>query len=521
MGSGANALPDSGCPQRPASSIDRVSSGATTPERILVRDSSRCSSCGGPSEALVVERGGRIYQRVLCKDHAATEHLVLSDSRLHHKLEEWNRRIFGATPEPVGSDEDDDKAPLLAVIDLTNRCNQRCPVCFADVSNDSGYFLDLETVRRMLRALVERESQPCRHIQFSGGEPTLHPQFLEILSMSREMGFDHIQVATNGSRFVSHDFARRCEDAGLQTLYVQFDGMSDEVYLALRGEPLLDRKLRMFENLVHTNMRAVLVPTIVAGLNVDQIGPIFQFALQHSRHVTGISVQPMAATGRVKIPRPTDAAFNLGDLALEFSRQTGLTRVPDDWIPLNALTMLTRGVARLRGQTPQNPACDAHCSVGTYFHVDDDNRPTCLTSFLDLERLLVAAGELKVPEGRGRLLRSISTLTQLTQLSSCFDSARAPRGLSFLRLLRGLDGWEDKSVGRTRGWFRRGFNGMFVAGMHFMDATNYSARRVRRCIIKYVTTDGQVLSFCRYNAGERYRTTEEAARLAMCARVEH
>jgi uncharacterized radical SAM superfamily Fe-S cluster-containing enzyme len=237
--------------------------------------------------------------------------------------------------------------------------------------------------------------------------------------------------------------------------------------------------------------------------------------------VTGISVQPMAATGRVKVPRPADAAFNLGDLALEFSRQTGLTRVPDDWIPLNALSLLTRSIARLRGGTAQNPACDAHCSVGTYFHIDDDNRPTCLTSFLDLERLLVAAGDLKVPEGRGRLLRSISALNQLKQLSDCFDSARAPRGLSFLRLLRGLDGWEDKSVGRARGWFRRGFNGMFVAGMHFMDSTNYSARRVGRCIIKYVTTDGQVLSFCRYNAGERYRTIEEAARLAMCDRAPH
>jgi uncharacterized radical SAM superfamily Fe-S cluster-containing enzyme len=394
-------------------------------------------------------------------------------------------------------------------------------VCFADVAEDRGYFLDLETVRRMLRSLVDRQSQPCRHIQFSGGEPTLHPQFLEVLSMAREMGFDHIQVATNGSRFAHHDFARRCEDAGLHTLYLQFDGMSDEVYLALRGQPLLDQKLRVFENLVRTNMRAVLVPTIVAGLNVDQLGPIFRFALEHSQHVTGISVQPMAATGRVKVLQPADAAFNLGDLALEFSRQTGLTRVPDDWIPLNALSMLTRGVARLRGEIPQSPACDAHCSVGTYFYIDDDNKPTCLTSFLDLERLLVAAGELKAVEGRGRLLRSISALTQLKQLSSCFDRARAPRGLSFLRLLRGLDGWEDKSVGRARRWFQRGFNGMFVAGMHFMDSTNYSARRVGRCIIKYVTTDGQVLSFCRYNAGERYRTTEEATRLAMCERAHH
>jgi uncharacterized radical SAM superfamily Fe-S cluster-containing enzyme len=494
---------------------------ALSAESVLSCDSSRCPSCGAPAEALIVERAGRIYQRVRCGAHEETEHLVLSDSRLHHKLEKWNDRVFGSASVLGGVDEDEDKAPLLAVIDLTNRCNQRCPVCFADVADGRDYFLDLETVRRMLLALVERPSQPCRHIQFSGGEPTLHPKFLEILRLSRELGFDHVQVATNGSRFAHREFADRCDEAGLHTLYLQFDGMSDEVYRVLRGQPLLDQKLRVFENLVRTNMRVVLVPTIVAGVNVDQIGPIFRFALEHSRHVTGISVQPMAATGRVKVLRPVDAAFNLGDLALEFSRQTGLTRVPDDWIPLNALTMLTRGVARLRGGTPQSPACDAHCSVGTYFYIDDDNRPTCLTSFLDLERLLAAAGELKAPEGKIRLWQKISALSRLKELSSCFDSARAPRGLTFLRLLRGLDGWEDKAVGRARGWFQRAFNGMFVAGMHFMDSTNYSSRRVRRCIIKYVTTEGQVLSFCRYNAGERYRTTEEAARLAMCESPSH
>ncbi len=494
-----------------------TSLGAAQPERVLDRDSSLCTSCGKTADALVIERGDSIYQRVLCEDHYGLENLVLSDARLHHKLEEWNARIFSPASPPV--DEEEDKAPLLAVIDLTNRCNLRCPVCFADVARGSSYFLDFEVVRGMLRALVERPSQPCRHIQFSGGEPTLHPQFLEILGLAREMGFDHIQVATNGLRFAHYDFVRRCEDAGLQTLYLQFDGMSDEVYLALRGQRLLAQKLRVYANIVRTNMRVVLVPTIVAGLNVDQLGPIFRFALAHSRHTTGISVQPMAATGRVNVPLPAQATFDLADLAHEFRRQTGLTRVPEDWIPLNALTMLTRGIARLRGETAHSPACDSHCSVGTYFHIDDDDRPTCLTSFLDLERLLVSAGELRAPEGRGRLWRRISALAQLRQLSGCFDEARAPEGLSFLRLLRGLDGWEDKSVGRGRRWFKRGFNGMFVAGMHFMDSTNYSARRVRRCIIKYVTTDGRVLSFCRYNAGERYRTIEDAHRLGMC--VEH
>jgi hypothetical protein len=478
------------------------------PEEVLELEASFCPTCGERADAVVVERKGKVYQRTLCPAHRGTENLIFSDSRLHRKLSGWNQRVFSAATE----DEDPDKAPLLAVIDLTNRCDSRCPVCFAEVSDKNGYHLELETVRRMLRSLVERQPQPCRHVQFSGGEPTLHPQFLEILQISREMGFNHIQVATNGHRFADLDFARRCAEAGLQTLYLQFDGMNDEVYLALRGRKLLERKLRAFENIASTNMRVVLVPTIVSGINVDQLGPIFRFAVEHSRHVTGISLQPLAATGRVKVDRPPAASFNLADMAAEFGRQTGLTRVPEDWFPLNALTLLTRGISRARGEGQQHPACDAHCSMGTYFHVGDDGRATCVTRFLDLDRFLRSVGELPKPTGGFR--DRISGLKQLHLLSSCFDASQAPRGLTFLRLLRGLDGWEDKTVGRSRWWFRRGFDGLFVAGMHFMDSANYSLRRVRRCIIKYVNTDGTVVSFCRYNAGDRARTVEESARLA-------
>ncbi len=462
---------------------------------------------------MVLERDGRVYQRTLCPAHNGTENLILSDVRIHKKLEEWNRRVFPDGPD-AHQDEDSGKAPLLAVVDLTNRCNFACPVCFAEGSDESVYYLDLETVRRMLTALITHKPLPCRHVQFSGGEPTLHPQFLDIVRMSREMGFNHVQVATNGSMFATPGFARKCEEAGLHTLYLQFDGMDDAVYNTLRGRPLLEQKLKAFAKIEETGMRVVLVPTIVAGVNVDQMGAIFNFALEHSHHVTGISVQPMAATGRVKVPG--DGSFNLVDMAQEFGKQTGLTRFPDDWFPLNSLTMITRGVARLRGEAVQNPACDAYCSVGTYFHVDDDNRPTCLTRFFDFEGFLRAIGDLPAPKSKGFFARHISGIAQLKALSSCFDGRNAPDGLSFLRLLKGLDGWEDKTVGRGQSWFQRGFNGMFFAGMHFMDATNFSTRRAHRCIIKYVTTDGRLVSFCNYNSGARQRDAEELIRMGRC-----
>jgi uncharacterized radical SAM superfamily Fe-S cluster-containing enzyme len=104
---------------------------------------------------------------------------------------------------------------------------------------------------------------------------------------------------------------------------------------------------------------------------------------------------------------------------------------------------------------------------------------------------------------QGIIERQISRIRQFGQLSQCFDRRKAPDGLTFQRLLRGLEGWEDKSRGRSEGWTRRGFNGMFVAGMHFMDAHSYNLRRVKRCIIQYVATDGQLIPFCSYNTGVR------------------
>ncbi len=481
-----------------------------------VRIPSLCPTCGSQVRAEITESDGRIFQRPLCPNHPSEPSLIFSDSRLYQKLEAWNRRVFPGHDVSPGDevDDSDNKPPLLAVIDLTNRCNFRCPLCFAEAPpNGNIYYLDIETVRRMLAALLARGPVPCRHIQFSGGEPTLHPQFLEIVRMAREMGFNHVQVATNGTLFGSPEYAERAEQAGLHTLYLQFDGMTDEVYLALRGRRLLEQKIRTVENIARGGMRLVLVPTIVSGVNVDQIGPIFRFALQHSRHVTGISIQPMASTGRVGLAGARAGSFNLGDMAEEFGRQTSLTRSPDDWFPLSALSMFTRALSRLRAEPLQNPACDAHCSLGTYFHVDGHDRATCVTRFLDLDKLLHAVADLRPATGNV-LWRQVSRLRQFHELSNAFDSRCAPDGLTFERLLRGLDGWEDKSVGRGAEWFRRGFNGMFVAGMHFMDASNYSYQRVRRCLIKYVTVEGEVVSFCRYNAGERCRVNEENVRLA-------
>jgi uncharacterized radical SAM superfamily Fe-S cluster-containing enzyme len=490
---------------------------------------SRCSGCGETVTAEIVERQGRVYQRSNCPSHPGIESLIFSDSGLYRKLDFWNQLIYpestsakehaGAATTggcgPTGSLND----PTLAVIDITNRCNYACPMCFASVTGEGEhYFLDPDVVSGMLRSLLNRPA-PCRHIQFSGGEPTLHPQFPRILRMARDMGFSHIQVATNGSRFVSLDYARECEDSGLHTLYLQFDGVNDDVYRTLRGRPLLKAKVTAVDNIVKTNMRLVLVPTIAEGVNDDQLGPIFQFALDRSRHITGISVQPAAHVGRVEVDGAGAEPFNLATMAREFGDQTGLTRFPGDWFPLSAVALIGRVLGKVRKEAACGPGCDSHCSLGTYFCIDDDNRPHCVPGFFDVERFFAALAETKFETNGGALARRVSEIREFNRLSQCFDKRKAPPGLTFQRLLRGLEGWEDKSVGRSAEWFRRGFNGMFVAGMHFMDARSYNLRRLRRCVIQYVTTGGEVVPFCSYNAGARLRNAEELARVQHVTRV--
>jgi uncharacterized radical SAM superfamily Fe-S cluster-containing enzyme len=473
---------------------------------------SRCPECGNLISSVIIDRGGKIYQRPQCPCHKSPDSLIFSDSDMYRKLEEWNKLVFPrpqqpATPPAHGEACDcssvSHNEPTLAIIDITNRCNFRCPLCFADAKSERDYyFLDTSLVGKMLQSLLNRPV-PCRHIQFSGGEPTLHPEFPRILRAARDLGFNHIQVATNGSRFVDPDYVKLCEDSGLHTLYLQFDGVTDEVYLQLRGQRLLDKKIAAVNNVAKTNMRLVLVPTIVSSVNVDQLGPIFQFALQYSKHVTGISIQPAAHVGRFDVANGNCEPFNLATMAREFGQQTGLTRFPDDWFPLNSISLIGRALDRVRGEASLAPTSDAHCSLGTYFYIDDDNKPFCLNSFFDLGRFLRCMAEVTPDINQGVIERQISRIRQLGQLSECLDRQRAPNGLTFQRLLRGLEGWEDKSRGRSAGWFRRGFNGMFVAGMHFMDARSYNLRRVERCIIQYVATDGQLIPFCSYNTGAR------------------
>lgn len=479
-----------------------------------------CPECMELLPARLYQDRGRVLMEKTCPEHGRFEDLYWSDARLYLKAEAFHygdgdgleNPATGATarcPHQCGLCEDHASNTALGNIDLTNRCTLKCPICFAN-SDASGYVYEptFEQVLDMLRTYRSMRPSPARAIQFSGGEPTLHPRFLDVVRAAREMGFSHTQIATNGLRFAREDnFARRCEEAGLHDVYLQFDGVTDDVWTRTRGRPLMDEKLKAVERIMATDMKIVLVPTIVRGLNDHQVGDIVRFALDRLRTIAGISFQPVAFCGRIGTQERLKQRYTLSDLAHDVARQTGIGDPYEDWFPLSCVQPFTRLVAAVRGLPNIVMSCHPHCSLGTYLFVGEDGRAVPIPQFFDLEGLLGDMWRLarKAETSRVKFFQKTQAFLALRKH---WRGARAPAGMTFEGWLHTLNGMVDKSVGRGQAG-RKTFRSLMVAGMHFMDRYNYETDRTRRCVIHYADPDGRLYPFCTYNAGPVHRRKVE------------
>jgi uncharacterized radical SAM superfamily Fe-S cluster-containing enzyme len=478
---------------------------------------SLCPECGRLIVARLFEQDGRVVMEKDCAQHGAFRDIVFSDARLYLKMEQWsfgdsrgleNPAVSAATrcPEECGLCSMHTSHTGLANIDLTNRCNLTCPVCFAN-ANAAGYLYepDFEQVRRMLQALRDERPVAGRIVQFSGGEPTIYPRFLDTLRLAREMGFSHLQVATNGIKFTSLEFAQQAKEAGLHTLYLQFDGVCDDVYRRTRGEPLWIKKLRCIENVRRAGLKMVFVPTIVKGINDHQIGDIVRLSLDNIDCVSGISFQPVAFTGRIARRELEAKRFTLSDFAHAVKAQTGICDPYEDWFPLSCVTPFSKLLSALRGEMTTHLSCHPHCSLGTYLFVDQNSQAVPVTRFVDVGPMLQDMDRLarKAASQRVRLFSKIQTWNMLRKH---FHAEKAPAGLTFTRFLQTLQGFTDKRYGRgekeQQGYTYRT---LMLAGMHFMDAYNYDIERVKRCVIHYAAPNGLIYPFCAYNSGPNYR----------------
>jgi len=479
---------------------------------------SLCPECLAVIPATLEAVDGRVMMRKTCPGHGTYREVIFSDVNLYRKMEEWH---FGdgrgfSNPAETGEGECPGRCGIcghhtgqtsLANVDLTSRCNLSCSVCFADADR-APYDLSFEQAVGILKTFRAQRPAPAFAVQFSGGEPTLHPRFLDIVSAARDLGFTHIQAATNGLKFAEGDFALRAREAGLQYLYLQFDGVTDDVYLKFRGRRLLDAKLEVLESARRAGLRVVFVPTIARGVNDHQIGDLFRLAFRYLDVVSGISFQPQSFIGRFPEADRLGNRFTLSDLAREFSLQTGVTHPVEDWFPLSSVTPLVRFAGGLAGKEFVNQACHPHCGLMSLLFVDPRGNAVPLTRFLDLFGLLKEvdrlAGTAQPVKGK-----TLSKLMALFAFQRYFDGGKAPEGLTFFRFLKTLDGFADKKYSWGAAHKGHTYKTFYVLGMHFMDVYNFDLARVSRCGVHYAGPDGKIYPFCTYNAGPVYRRRVE------------
>lgn len=484
---------------------------------------SLCPECQKVIAAAILEKEGKVMMEKTCPEHGFFDDLIYSDVNLYLKIEKWafedgpglncpNITDAKKCPDDCGMCQMHLSRACVSNIDLTNRCNQKCPICFAN-ANSQGYVYELtyEQAQKCLEN-IKKVNYPQEHhaVQFSGGEPTLHPDFLKILKKSAEMGFTP-QIASNGKTIAeSLQFAYACKENGLRCVYLQFDGLDEDIYRCLRGVPLLETKKKAIENCRKADIDVVLVPTVVRTINENQVGEILKFALDNNDVIIGISYQPVCLTGRISTQQRKRYRYTLSDLAWDIEKQTGLVKVYEDWYPLSISQPISRFASLLRDTRYINVTCHSNCGLGTYLInniADRTIKPVAISQVVDIEGLMIDLWHLvKKIEKSDKLSpinKGVVSLRFLNLLRRHFKKEKAPKGLTvavlaqmIIRLLRAE---KEDSPWRF----------LLVAGMHFQDSWNYNLDRIKRCVVHYAAPDDRIYSFCTYNSGPTYRKRVE------------
>jgi uncharacterized radical SAM superfamily Fe-S cluster-containing enzyme len=485
----------------------------------------------GEIKARIIERDGQIWMVKDCPIHGHFEDLMSIDPAFSEHLERVfpGRDIRAHNDERLhnhGSSTITHGRGSVLTIDLTNRCNMMCDPCFMD-ANQVGFVHELtwEEIKTLLDNAISIKPRRQLSVQFSGGEPTLSPYFLDAIRYCRKLGYQSVQAATNGIEFAKRpEFAKAAAEAGLRYAYLQFDGIGNEANSHRAVGNLFDVKLRAIENLYNAGVDIVPVITLINGVNNEQVGAVVRFALDNPKKIPFLSFQPVSFTGRdeaVTDERRKAQRYTLSHLAHDVKNQTGLGEPVRDWFPISFMSTFSDFADLVHGPNAQwgqlSCGCHPNCGVGMAIMCDKETKEYVpVTAFLNAEQLAKDVARIN-DAARGRKLSILGVCLSLLRNYSPY---RAPTHFRLSDLIQKFDkcfGMTRKDYGKVTGdrtmadiQKRRAdrWNFLFVAGMWFQDLFNYDFRRTEQCIIPYATQEGEI-SFCAYNTGVGWRNIVE------------
>ncbi|MCP3850471.1 MAG: radical SAM protein [Gammaproteobacteria bacterium] len=269
-----------------------------------------CSKCLKKVEAKVIFENENVYLLKHCFEHGQEKVLISTDIEYYKKCRNlvrhsdmplnFNTKIEKGCPFDCGLCPDHEQHSCLTLVEITDRCNMECPTCYSESSPTCGEHRSMDEIGKMLDLVVKNEGEPDV-VQLSGGEPTIHPNFFEILEMAKEKPIRHLMINTNGIRIAKDTkFVKKLATykPGIE-VYLQFDSFNSEVLKNLRGEDVSEIRKKAIDNLNQYNISTTLVVVLNKGLNDSEVGEVIDFASKQ-RCIRGVSFQPTQAAGRIE-----------------------------------------------------------------------------------------------------------------------------------------------------------------------------------------------------------------------------
>jgi uncharacterized radical SAM superfamily Fe-S cluster-containing enzyme len=431
-----------------------------------------CSKCLQKLEAKVIFQDNKVYLLKRCKEHGPEKVLISTDIEYYKRCREfikpsemplrWNTPIKYGCPYDCGLCPDHEQHSCLTLLEVTDQCNLECPICYAESSPKRQTWRSLEQIEKMLDAIVANEGEPDI-VQISGGEPTTHPHFFEILDMVKTRPIKHIMVNTNGLKIASdRKFVEKLATylPGFE-IYLQFDSFEAKALKELRGVDLREVRKKAIDHLNEFNLSTTLVVTLKKGLNDQEIGKIIQYGLSQ-KAVRGVTFQPIQAAGRLQDYDPATDRLTLSEVRQMIIDQSE-TFQNEDMLPV-----------------PCHPDCLA---MGYALKTEDG--PIPLTRLIDPNILLQGGRNTIVferdEELKSRIFELFSTnhsphtsALSLKQLLCCLPLVSAPEEIAYDNVFR-------------------------VIIMQFMDAYDLDVRSVKKSCVHIAHPDGRIIPFDTFN----------------------
>ncbi len=346
----------------------------------------------------------------------------------------------------------------------------------------------------MMLTLRNQEPVPCYAVQFAGGEPTVRDDLPEIIEAAQELGFSQIQIATNGVRLAkSQEYCESLKAAGLHTVYLSFDGVTDEPYRKTRGFNAFPVKQKAIENCRQTDLNSVvLVPTLIKGVNDHQVGDIVRFATRNEDVVRGVNFQPVAFAGRIDQVLRKEQRITISYLVSLLEEQTEGEIPSSAWYPASAAVPIIRFVSAVRNVLLPEFTIHSHCGAGTYIF-ENEGRLIPITEFVDVDGFLEFL-ESVTPEFEGQGSNVTKLAKVLYHVPHYIDDSKRPKDLNIVSL---ISNFLKNGTREHAAHFHR--KALFLGAMHFQDLYNLDLERVEHCGIHYATPDGGIIPFCTYN----------------------